>query len=210
MFITFEGPEGSGKSSQIVALTEYLCHSGYDVLTTREPGGTSISEQIRAVLMDLQNTDMQPRTEILLFQASRAQLVEQVLRPHLAKNGVVLCDRFADSTLAYQGYGYQLNLDQLRALIEFATGGLKPDLTLLLDLDVEVGLGRRAKGGEWNRLDALQMAFYRRVRTGYHELVQAEPQRWVVIDAEQPPDQVQAAIRKVVIERLERGAGKGV
>lgn len=205
MFITFEGPEGSGKSSQIVALTEYLCRSGYDVLTTREPGGTSISEQIRAILMDLKNTDMQPRTEILLFQASRAQLVEQVIRPHLAKKGIVLCDRFADSTLAYQGYGYQLNLDQLRALIDFATGGLKPDLTLLLDLDVEVGLGRRAKGGEWNRLDALQMAFYHRVRAGYHELVQIEPERWVVIDADQPPDQVQAAVRRVVLERLEKG-----
>jgi len=204
MFITFEGPEGSGKSSQIVALTEYLCHAGYNVLTTREPGGTSISEQIRAVLMDLENTDMQPRTEILLFQASRAQLVEQVIRPHLAKKGIVLCDRFADSTLAYQGYGYQLNLDQLRTLIEFATGGLKPDLTLLLDLDVELGLRRRAKGGGWNRLDALQMAFYQRVRAGYHDLAQADPGRWVVIDAEQPPDQVEAAIRQVVIERLER------
>lgn len=210
MFITFEGPEGSGKSSQIVVLTEYLCRTGYDVLTTREPGGTPISEQIRAVLMDLKNTDMQPRTEILLFQASRAQLVEQVIRPHLAKKGIVLCDRFADSTLAYQGYGYQLNLDQLRILIEFATGGLKPDLTLLLDLDVEVGLGRRANGGEWNRLDALQMAFYQRVRAGYHELAQAEPERWVIIDAEQPPDQVQAAVRKVVLERLEKRAGSGV
>lgn len=209
MFITFEGPEGSGKSSQIISLTEYLCHSGYDVLTTREPGGTPISEQIRSVLMDLKNTDMQPRTEILLFQASRAQLVEQVIRPHLAKQGVVLCDRFADSTLAYQGYGYQLNLDQLRTLIEFATGGLKPDLTLLLDLDVEVGLRRRAKGGGWNRLDALQMAFYQRVRTGYHELVKAEPERWVVIDAERPPEQVEAAIRQVVLEKLKKGSHPG-
>lgn len=203
MFISFEGPEGSGKSSQIVSLSDYLCSLGYAVLTTREPGGTPISEQIRGVLMDLKNTDMLPRTEILLFQASRAQLVEQVIRPHLEKGGIVLCDRFADSTLAYQGYGYQLDLDQLRILIDFATAGLKPDLTLLLDVDVEVGLSRRANGGEWNRLDALQLAFYQRVRSGYHEMARAEPERWVVIDAGQPPDRVQAAVRQIVIQRLE-------
>jgi dTMP kinase len=204
MFISFEGSEGSGKTSQIESLAGFLCRSGYDVLTTREPGGTAIGEQVRAVLSNLENTTMQPRTEILLFQASRAQLVEEVIQPHLRKNGVVLCDRYADSTLAYQGYGYQLELEPLRALISFATGGLKPDLTLFLDVEVEEGLRRRARGGEMNRLDTYELAFYQRVRQGYMQLIHDEPQRWVVIDAGGPPDQVQAAIRRVVLERLQQ------
>lgn len=202
MFITFEGSEGCGKSSQVARLFAFLMKKGYDVISTREPGGTPIGEQIRAILSNLQNTEMQQRTEILLFQASRAQLVEQVIRPHLAKGGIVLSDRYADSTLAYQGFGYQRDLAPLRALIQFATGGLKPDLTLLLDVDVEVGLRRRASGGEWNRLDALQLDFYQRVRQGYLQLSQEEPERWVVIDAMQPFEQVQRSIRRVVIERL--------
>lgn len=204
MFITFEGSEGSGKTSQIESLTGFLCRSGYDVLTTREPGGTGIGEQIRAVLSNLENTAMQPRTEILLFQASRAQLVEEVIQPHLRKGGVVLCDRYADSTLAYQGYGYQLELEPLRALISFATGGLKPDLTLFLDVEVEEGLRRRTKGGDLNRLDTYELDFYKRVRQGYMQLISEEPNRWVMIDAGGPPDQVQAAIRRVVLERLQQ------
>jgi len=202
VFITFEGSEGCGKSSQVTLLSRFLQQQGFDILTTREPGGTPIGEQIRAVISSLQNTEMQQRTEILLFQASRAQLVEQVIRPHLAKGGVVLSDRYADSTLAYQGFGYQRDLVPLRALIQFATGGLKPNLTLLLDVDVEVGLKRRARGGEWNRLDALQLDFYQRVRQGYFQLVKEEPERWVVIDAMQPLEQVQQAIRQVVVGRL--------
>ncbi|MGW8251318.1 MAG: dTMP kinase, partial [Anaerolineales bacterium] len=165
MFITLEGSEGSGKSSQQVQLAEYLRALDIPVLATREPGGTPIGEQVRVILSDLQHTAMHPRAEILLFQASRAQLVEQVIRPHLAKGGVVLCDRYADSTIAYQGYGYRvIDLDLLRTIVSFATGGLKPDLTLLLDLDVEEGLRRRARGGEWNRLDTYDLQFYRRVR----------------------------------------------
>jgi dTMP kinase len=202
VFITFEGSEGCGKSSQVALLSRFLQQQGYDILTTREPGGTPIGEQIRSVISSLQNTEIQQRTEILLFQASRAQLVEQVIRPHLAKGGVVLSDRYADSTLAYQGFGYQRDLLPLRALIQFATGGLKPNLTLLLDVDVEVGLKRRARGGEWNRLDALQLDFYQRVRQGYFQLVKEEPERWVVIDAMQPFEQVQQAIRQVVEGRL--------
>lgn len=202
MFITFEGSEGCGKSSQVARLSRFLQQQGYDILTTREPGGTPIGEQIRAVISSLQNTEIQQRTEILLFQASRAQLVEQVIRPHLVKGGVVLSDRYANSTLAYQGFGYQRDLVPLRALIQFATGGLKPDLTLLLDVDVEVGLKRRAHGGEWNRLDALQLDFYQRVRQGYFQLVKEEPERWVIIDAMQPFEQVQQAIRQVVAGRL--------
>lgn len=203
MFITFEGSEGCGKTTQMGLLAEYLGQQGYPILTTREPGGTPIGEQVRAILSDLGNTAMHPRTEILLFQASRAQHVEQVIRPHLQKGGIVLCDRYADSTMAYQGYGYRLvDLDLLRTIIDFATGGLKPDLTLLLDLDVELGLRRRALGGEWNRLDAYDLDFYQRVRQGYYTMAQAEPQRWVIVDASQTPEQVQAEIRRVVLERL--------
>ena len=202
MFITFEGPDGSGKTTQLRSLADFLCQHNYQVLTTREPGGTIISEQIRSVLFDLKNTQMVPRTEILLFLASRAQLVEEVVRPYLATGGIVLCDRYADSTLAYQGYGHQMNLDRLKLLIDFATGGLKPDLTLLLDLEVEEGLRRREQGGSWNRLEAYALAFHQRVRRGFLELAREEPQRWVTIDAGQPADQVQMAIRQEVIRRL--------
>jgi dTMP kinase len=203
MFITLEGPEGSGKTLQLPKLADYLRQSGFDVLTTREPGGTSISEQIRTVLHNLENKEMNPRTEILLFQASRAQLVEQVLRPHLKKGGVVISDRYADSTLAYQGYGHQVDIEPLRVLVTFATGGLKPDLTILLDVDVEIGLRRKELKGEWNRLDAYNLEFHQRVRQGYLQLVRAEPERWEVIDASQSPNQVQNEIRRVVTERLQ-------
>jgi dTMP kinase len=202
MFITFEGSEGSGKTSQLPALAQYLRENGHSVLTTREPGGTRIGDQVRQILSDLDNTDMDPRTEILLFQASRAQLVEQVIRPHLASGGIVLCDRYADSTLAYQGYGYQRDLSQLITLIDFATCGLKPDLTIFYDLDVEEGLRRRANGGEWNRLDAFKLEFYQRVRQGYLLMAHAEPDRWVIVDASQPPRIVEAAVRQIVLDRL--------
>ncbi len=202
MFITLEGPEGSGKTSQLPKLAEYIYQRGFDILTTREPGGTSISEQIRTVLHNLENKEMNPRTEILLFQASRAQLVEQVIRPHLDKGGVVLSDRYSDSTLAYQGYGHQIDIESLKVLVTFATGGLKPDLTILLDVDVETGLRRKELKGEWNRLDAYDLDFHQRVRRGYFNLVQAEPERWVVIDASQSPVKVQEEMRRVVSERL--------
>jgi dTMP kinase len=198
MFITLEGPEGSGKTSQIGPLAGFLRQQGYDVLTTREPGGTSIGDQIRVVLHSLENTAMHPRTETLLFQAARAQLVEQVIRPHLQQGGIVISDRYADSTLAYQGFGHGLPIEQVQAAILFATGGLKPDLTLLLDLDVVLGLQRRSHGGEWNRLDAYAVDFHRRVRQGYHHLAQQDPQRWVIVDAAQAAEQVQTDIRKVV------------
>jgi dTMP kinase len=202
MFITLEGPEGSGKTSQLPKLVDYLQQNGFDVLATREPGGTAIGEQIRTVLHNLENKEMNPRTEILLFQASRAQLVEQVIRPHLARGGIVICDRYADSTLAYQGYGHQIEIEPLKVLVNFATGGLKPDLTILLDVDVEIGLRRKELKGEWNRLDAYNLEFHHRVRQGYSQLVHAEPERWVVIDASLSPTQVQNEMRRVVIERL--------
>jgi dTMP kinase len=209
MFITLEGPEGGGKTTQLVALAQRLRQSGYPVLATREPGGTPIGDEIRQVLMAMKNAAMQPRTEILLFQASRAQLVAEVIRPALAAGQVVLCDRYADSTVAYQGYGYQqFSPAELRPIIEFATGGLKPDLTILLDLDVVAGLQRRAQDGGWNRLDGQQVEFHQRVRQGYLEMARAEPQRWVIVDAGQPAGQVQADILRVVLSRLGNAHGE--
>lgn len=202
MFITLEGSEGSGKTSQLPALEEFLRHQGVPLYVTREPGGTPIGNQVREILMGMENKAMHARTEILLFCASRAQLVEEVIRPRLAAGQVVLCDRYADSTLAYQGYGRGVNLDWLRRLLDFATGGLKPDLTLLLDVDVEEGLRRKRSSREWNRLDAEEVAFYQKVRQGYLAMAAAEPQRWVVIDAGQPRPQVQQAMRAAILERL--------
>jgi len=206
MFITLEGPEGSGKTSHMKPLADWLQAQGRQVYCTREPGGTSISEQVRAVIHDLKNTEMHPRTETLLYQAARAQFVEQVVKPHLAAGEIVLSDRYADSTLAYQGYGHQQNLDEVRALVRYATGGLVPDLTLLLDVDVEVGLRRssqrRTSGGEWNRLDAYTLEFHRRVRAGYLELVKQEPGRWVVVDAGQDWESVQGALREGISKRI--------
>ncbi|MFO7662264.1 MAG: dTMP kinase, partial [Chloroflexota bacterium] len=143
MFITLEGPEGAGKSSQVRPLADFLRRNGFTVETTREPGGTIIGNQIRVCLHDTANTAMRPITEVLLYAASRAQLVEEVIRPALAEGKIVLCDRYADSTMAYQGYGRGIDMEVLEGLTELATGGLKPDLTLLLDIDVAQGLARR-------------------------------------------------------------------
>ena len=203
MFITLEGPEGSGKSSQLPLLQDFLINAGYSVFSTREPGGTLIGDQIREVLLDNKNIEMHPRTEILLFQASRAQLVEQVILPRIQKGEIVLCDRYADSTIAYQGYGHQVDLEKLKAIIDFATGGLKPDLTILLDLEVEIGLQRRKKEGDVNRLDQFVIEFHQRVRQGYHRLAESEPDRWVVVEASRSFEKVRKEIQKVVINKLE-------
>ena len=203
MFITLEGPEGSGKSSQLPVLAEWIREQGYNLYTTREPGGTSISDQIRTILHDLENTAMHPRTEILLYLASRSQHVEEVIRPLLEKGTIVLCDRYADSTLAYQGYGHGVDIPTLIKLLDFSTGELYPDLTILLDLDVEIGLERRKQsGGEWNRLDAYALAFHKRVREGYLRLAANEPQRWRIIDAALSFDDVQQALRDVIKKEL--------
>jgi dTMP kinase len=200
MFISLEGPDGSGKSSQMKPLADFLSAQGYNVLMTREPGGTPISDQIRDVLLNrMDNTAMHPRAEILLFCASRAQHVEEKIRPHLEQGGIVLCDRYADSTLAYQGYGHGVDLKELKHLLDFATGGLWPDLTLLFDISAEEGLARRQKGGEvWNRLDAYALAFHERVRKGYCEMAAQNPQRWRVINAAQSKAAVQADIQAVL------------
>ena len=205
MFITLEGPEGSGKTSHIPYLVEYLREKGYIVFPTREPGGTSISEQIREILHDLKNAEMHPHTETLLYQAARSQIVEQVIRPRLAAGEVVISDRYADSTIAYQGYGHQQNLDEVRALVKYATGGLVPDLTILLDIDVEAGLDRKTQNGvEWNRLDAYTVEFHQRVRAGYLEMVKQEPKRWAVVDADQEWGKVQTTVREKILDRLRR------
>ncbi|WP_376788429.1 dTMP kinase [Thermoflexus sp.] len=201
--ITFEGPEGSGKTTMARWLSGFLQGKGYRVLFTREPGGTPVGEAIRALLHAHEHADMTARVEALLFCAARAQLVERVIRPFLAEGGVVICDRYADSTLAYQGYGRGLDLEELRRLNRFATGGLEPDLTFLLDIDVELGLTRRRISGDaWTRLDALELSFHRRVREGYQALAAAEPARWVVIDASQPIEAVQTAILHHLQHRL--------
>lgn len=203
-FLTLEGPEGGGKSTQARLLAEHLKAQGHDLLFTREPGGTDIGDQIRHVIMSLDNKRMSPQAEFLLFSASRAQVVREVIRPHLERDGLVISDRFFDSSLAYQGYGHGLDLDTLRAVTEFVTGGLLPDLTLLLDLSAEDGLKRRRSDGSWNRLDDYDLAFHERVRQGYLQLAEADPQRWVRIDASGDPDAVQAEIQSVVAERLKR------
>ncbi len=204
LFVTFEGPEGCGKTSQLRLLASRLRDLGCDVLTTREPGGTPISERVRAIVLDPAHTSMDPTTEFLLFSAARAQHVAEVIRPHLERGGVVLCDRFADSSLAYQGYGYGLDLEARRAITRFATGGLVPDLTFLLDLPVEVGLRRKAggKGDAWNRMERKQIAYHERVRAGYLTMAAEEPERWVIIDATGDFESVQAAIWSPILGAL--------
>lgn len=205
-FITLEGPDGGGKTTQARLLADHLASLRYDVKLTREPGGTNIGDQIREVVHTLKNEDMHPHTELLLYSASRAQLVAQVIRPHLEAGGIVISDRFFDSSFAYQGYGRGLDLTALRQITAFATGGLVPDLTVYLDVDVEEGLARRQAaaraGEEWNRLDALAADFHRRVREGYMALMAQEPQRWVSVDASGAEETVQAAIRQAVGARL--------
>jgi dTMP kinase len=203
LFVTFEGLEGCGKTTQIKLLAEALTARGCNVLSLREPGGTPIGDQIREVLHDLRNHDMEPRAEILLYNAARAQIVEQRIKPHLAAGGIVLCDRFADSTIAYQGYGRELDLADVRHIVAFATQNLTPDLTLYLDIDVEAGLARRRTGGgEWNRMDAQTVEFYRRVQQGYRALMAEEPHRWVSIDASRNVSDVQQEIWEVVQSRI--------
>jgi dTMP kinase len=208
MFITFEGIDGSGKTTVATLTAELLQTWGYEVLLTREPGGTQVGDEVREVLLKhRQQQRMSPPAELLLFCASRAQLVAEVLLPALQRGGIVLCDRFADSTLAYQGYGHGLDLAALQQILAFATQGLTPDLTLYLDLKPEMGLERRRKGRllkdeEWNRLDALELAFYQRVYAGYEALISAAPQRWQRLDAAPPVETVMAGIRTCLREKL--------
>jgi len=203
LLITFEGPDGSGKSTQLRLLSAWLKEEGYTVLTTREPGGTPIGEAIRALLHDCSHTEMTPNAEILLYSASRAQLVSEVIRPALERGMYVLCDRYFDSTYAYQGYGRGLPLETLRTITEFAVGGLKPDLTIYLDISPEAGLARRTQGGEeMNRLDREALDFHKRVRAGYHSLASNEPERWLMVDATGSVEVVQERLQKLLCKFL--------
>jgi dTMP kinase len=201
LFVTFEGPDGSGKTTQILLLRAALEERGLHVLATREPGGTRIGNAIRALVLDPEKTEMSPRAETLLYVAARAQIVHEIIRPALAAGAVVLCDRYGDSTLAYQGYGHTQPLDDLRALNAYATGGLQPDLTLYIDIDVATGL-RRKPAGALDRLEANALAFHEAVRAGYHVLADAEPARWLVLDGAEPIEALHAHILARVIEAL--------
>jgi len=201
-FLSIEGPDGSGKTTQARLLADHLRQAGHDVLLAREPGGTPIGDQIRQVLFSLDNKGMSPESEFLLFSASRAQLVRQVLRPHLQQGGLVVCDRFADSSLAYQGYGHGLELEMVQAVTRLATGGLRPNLTVLLDLPAEDGLARRKQGGRWNRLDDYDLEFHQRVRQAFLGLAAADPARWVTVDGRPAVEEVQREIQRVVDPRL--------
>lgn len=193
-FVTFEGPEGAGKTTVMRAVAERLRADGRAVVETREPGGTRTGERVRAILLDRDLGGLRPEAEAFLFCAARAELVAQIIRPALANGCIVLCDRFTDSTLAYQGYGRGLDLAALRALNDLATGCLTPDRTLLFDLPVAEGLRRRhAAPDAITRLDAESVAFHERVAAGYRALAAAEAGRWRVVDATRPIEDVVAA-----------------
>ncbi|HEY3293945.1 MAG TPA: dTMP kinase [bacterium] len=204
MFLTFEGIDGSGKSTQIARTENYLKARGFDVLVAREPGGTRLGEAIRAILLDPRWSEMTARAEFFLYSASRAQLVEQTVRPHLAKErAVMILDRYDDSSSAYQGGGRELGLDAIEAINRFATGGLAPDMTFVLDLDWPTSCARRAKAGmENDRLEQNAHDFFERTRAAYHDLAARHPGRMVLIDATQSEDAVFAEIKQALEEKL--------
>jgi dTMP kinase len=207
MFITFEGPEGSGKTTQVRRLGALLRERGRDCVVTKEPGGTPLADRIRAILLDPSETKMDPLTELLLYAASRRQHVVEVIRPALSRGAVVLCDRFTDATLAYQGFGRLLELDRLRTLNDWATERLHPDLTVLFDIEEEVGLRRahsrnEATANNEGRFEAEDLRFHRRVREGYLSLARSEPQRFAVIDGSGTVDEVFERMLAAVRQRL--------
>jgi dTMP kinase len=206
MFVTFEGPEGAGKSTQVQLVAEHLRQLGYDVLATREPGGTQLGERIRNVLLASNDYAIVPRAEALLMTAARAQHVADVIHPALQNGQIVLCDRFIDSTLAYQGAGRGLPIDELELLQAFAVDALRPDLTVLLDLPVSIGLTRRRQSGApMNRLDRDDAEFHERVRTWYVQAARQDPDRWLVLDAQQSPADLSALIGRRVLEIVAPG-----
>lgn len=199
MFISFEGLDFSGKSTQAKLLVEQLRQQRHTVHFIREPGGTVISEKIRDILLDKKHLEMSDAAEILLFSASRSQLVQQVIAPALQRGDVVVCDRYCDSTTAYQGYGRGLGLEDVHTINRFATGGTMPDLTILVDIPIEEIERRKTKAGlTFDRMESAGRAFYERVRQGYHQLAADDPGRWFRVDGMLSIETIQKEIRKAV------------
>jgi dTMP kinase len=209
-FITFEGIEGCGKSTQIGLLARTLTARGHRVTLTREPGGCPIADQVRGILLDADNRGMVPRAELFLYAAARAQHVAEVIAPALERGGIVLCDRFTDATVAYQGYGRGLDLALIDELNRLAAGDTRPDLTLLVDCPVETGLGRAmarinsSAGAREERFELESLTFHRNVRDGYLNLAAQEPGRFAVIDGAGGIEETEAAVTAAVIARLDR------
>jgi dTMP kinase len=212
-FITFEGIEGCGKTTQIRLLTEALERAGHRVVLTREPGGCQIADKIRAILLDAENCSMTPLAELLLYAAARAQHISEIIVPALAAGSIVLCDRFTDATVAYQGFGRNLDRAVIDQLNTMAAGSCRPDITILLDCPVETGLGRAlarieavsASGSNKPREERFElesMDFHDRVRTGYLSLAAAEPERFILVDGSSSVDQTAAAIFRAVADRI--------
>lgn len=200
IFISLEGPDGAGKTTQLKLLSKYLDSINCQYIITRDPGGTPLGKQIRRILLHAE-TAVDPVTELLLYQADRAQHVSELIGPSLSKGLVVLCDRYVDSTLAYQGFGRNLDLALIRQLNEIATGGLMPELTILFDIDSQSGLSRLHPSGH-DRLEREAMDFHTRVRNGYLELAKAEPKRWQIIDASRAMSAVQEDLQRIVADKL--------
>lgn len=204
LFVTFEGGEGSGKSSCLAKVAKDLQNAGYEVVITREPGGTPISEQIRNVILDKANTDMDPMTEALLYAASRRQHLVQKILPALREGKIVLCDRYLDSSLAYQGGARGLGIEKILALNQYAIDGQYPDLTLFFDLEPEVGLERIEENSsrEVNRLDLEKLGFHHKVRDSFLKLMEMFPDRYVRIDASKSREEVENSALEQIIKRL--------
>ena len=204
LFITLEGPEGSGKTSAIKLVREALEQMGHEIIMTREPGGTPISEQIRNVILDKDNTAMDPRTEALLYAASRRQHLVEKIWPALKEGKIVFCDRYLDSSLSYQGHARGLGIDDILKVNEYATEGTYPHITFLFDIDPELGLERinKNKDREVNRLDVEKLSFHQKVREGYLILSKRFPDRYIVIDASKPLEEVSSNVLKEILNRL--------
>lgn len=206
-FITFEGPEGSGKTSVIKAAKEYFTNEGYDILTTREPGGSIIAEQIRGVILDKDNTNMKASTEALLFAASRAQHYHEIIVPALQKGKIIFCDRFLDSSLAYQGYARGIGIDKVLEINTFGIDDNMPDVTIFIDVPPKIGLSRvfDNHGRKVDRLDLETVAFHEKVYEGYHVLAKRFRERFIIIDGTNPVETVIEDTIQVIKSYLQNG-----
>lgn len=209
LFITFEGPEGSGKSTQSRMMMEELTSKGYDCLHTREPGGTSVGKRIREVLLDKDDIKLSSSAELFLFEADRAQHVRNIIRPAMDEKKVVICDRFNTATFAYQGYGLGVDMELIKKIDDSATGGLKPDLTVLFDIDVEVGISRATAGREADKMEKRSLEFHRRVREGYLKIAEEDPETIKVIKVDGKIDETFGKVKKEVYAVVERYKGAG-